>query len=638
MQQDPTWPNKALSKGNPFATSAQTGVGKPKKVFAWHNQGMTRLRSSQKDGGMFRSTALWLGGFCILLLAACGGNSSHQIATPSSGSGGGGSGSGSSDGAPTVTISGKATYERVPVTATGLNYLAITTLPIRGAVVEVRNSAGSTVLYSSTTAEDGTYAVKAPFNTAVKVLVTAQLGTTTANLTKVVDNTNSNALYTLFVDKTIVGSNLTAVDFAATTGWDATSGTYAAPRTAAPFAILDTVYDARKLILSADATVKFPALSVKWSKDNSTASIKTADFSPSEGSLYLRGKEDDDTDEFDDHVIAHQWGHYFEYNFSRSDSVGGPRDNVSILDERVAFSEGWANAFSGMATANAIYADTRGLKQQTVFRMNLESDLVSDTLQVDANRKFDGAWNEFSVQQILWDCFDGPVSGVASTDTETVNLGFKPLYDIFVGAQKTTPGFTTIYSFMYHLKAANPTVAAALTGLEQAENIGQHDDFEETARRRYTTISLTDGTPQALDFNNQQLTTLATYGAIQSDYPGNKLFNWQFLKVTVPATGNSFVLKVTPLNTAADGGDVIILLGGPHAAEKNANAAGEAESIQFTTAEIPTGTVIPISVGSFKRTGVTDGVTPYSISFGTSDQVTPAPALPSTPAAPGGNG
>ena len=589
---------------------------------------------------MVGRTRFWLACLSLLLLAACGGNSSQKIDTPAptSGFGGGTGGIGSSGEAPTATISGKATYERVPVTAAGLNYQAIATLPIRGAVVEVRNSSGSTVLYSANSAEDGTYSVKAPFNTEVKVLITAQLGTTAENLTKVVDNTNSSALYTLFVDKTVVSSNLTNVDFAATTGWDVASGAYTTARNAAPFAILDTVYDARKLILSADATVRFPALRVNWSKDNSPASIVSAYFSPREGALYLRGKENDNTDEFDDHVIAHEWGHYFEYNFSRSDSVGGSHGVGSILDERVAFGEGWGNAFSGMATGNSIYADTRGLKQQTVFRMDLESDLISDTLQVDDNRLYDGAWSELSVQQILWDCFDGTTSGVASTDSDTVNLGFKPLYEIFVGAQKTTPGFTTIYSFMYHLKAANSAVAANLTGLEQAENITAHDNFEETTRRRYTTISRNDGTPQTLDFNNQQLTTLATYGAIDRDYPGNKLFNWQFLKVTVPPTGNSFVLKVTPLNTNVDGGDVIILLGGPRPAQKNTNLAGKAESIQFTSADIPNGSVIPISVGSFKTAGVTDGVTTYSVSFGTSDQVTLAPALPSAPQAPEGNG
>ena len=592
---------------------------------------------------MFRSTALWFGGLCLLLLTACGGSSSQQIVmpTPNPGSSGGG-GIGSSGGAPTVTISGKATYERVPVTATGLNYSAIATLPIRGAVVEVRNSAGTTVLYSSTTEEDGTYAVKAPFNTTVMVLITAQLGTTTANRTKVVDNTNGGALYAMYVDQTVVGSNLTGVDMNAPSGWDAGSATYKGARISAVFAILDTIYDARKLILSADSTVIFPALSVNWSPNNSTSvtSIQTTYFSPSAKAIYVLGKEGNDTDEFDQHVIAHEWGHYFEHFFSRSDSVGGPHGEKDILDERVAFSEGWGNAFSGMVTRDSVYLDTMGVNQRSVLKMELENDSVSDVEPVGGSRLYDGAWSESSVQEILWDCFDGSTSGVADKDGDTVNLGFKPLYAVFVNAQKTTPGFTTMYSFMFHLKAANSAVTAALSGLESRENILAHDGFEESSRPRYTTIALTDGTPQTLDFNNQQLTTKDTYGDIFSTYSGNKLFNWQFLKVTVPSSADLFLLKVKPLDTSATGGNVLLQLGGPQAATVNEFSAGKSENVSVSTTKFPSGTVISIAVGSFVTTGITTGVTPFTVSFGTTSQVTPAPNKPQVtpPKAPAGNG
>jgi hypothetical protein len=314
---------------------------------------------------------------------------------------------------------------------------------------------------------------------------------------------------------------------------------------------------------------------------------------------------------------------------------------LDILDERVAFSEGWGNAFSGMVAGDAIYADTYGLNQHSVFSMDLDSDSVSDTAHpVSDSRLYDGAWSESSVQEILWDCFDGSTSGVADKDSDTVNLGFKPLYDVFINAQKSTPGFTTLYSFMFHLKTANSAAVAALTGLETRENILAHDGFEESSRPRYTTIALTDGTPQTLDFNSQQLTTKTTYGSISSTSSGNKLFNWQFLKVTVPSSSGPFRLKVKPVDTSATGGDVVLQIGGPKASSFDTYLEGASESVSFTTTDIPSGTVLSIAVGSFATTGITTGVTPFTVSFGTTSQVTSSPNKPQVtpPKAPAGNG
>ena len=54
---------------------------------------------------------------------------------------------------------------------------------------------------------------------------------------------------------------------------------------------------------------------------------------PSITSLFLMAMDRNagDADEFDDHIIVHEWGHYFEDNFSRSDSVR--RSSLSIGDQ-----------------------------------------------------------------------------------------------------------------------------------------------------------------------------------------------------------------------------------------------------------------------------------------------------------------
>jgi hypothetical protein len=120
--------------------------------------------------------------------------------------------------------------------------------------------------------------------------------------------------------------------------------------------------------------------------------IKTSHYSDNQ--LYILGKENVDTDEYDDHVVAHEWGHYFESRFSRSDSLGDDHSIGDKLDPRVAFGEGLGNAISGMVTDDIHYVDTNGNLQGVVgVYMDLSSS-SGDTVSV-------GWFSEDSVQYIL---------------------------------------------------------------------------------------------------------------------------------------------------------------------------------------------------------------------------------------------
>src|SRR5690625_6446682 len=56
----------------------------------------------------------------------------------------------------------------------------------------------------------------------------------------------------------------------------------------------------------------------------------------------------------------HEWGHYLEHRLYRSDTPGGPHSRQSLLDMRVAFSEGFANAFAAMMLDDPLFRDTLG--------------------------------------------------------------------------------------------------------------------------------------------------------------------------------------------------------------------------------------------------------------------------------------
>ena len=88
----------------------------------------------------------------------------------------------------------------------------------------------------------------------------------------------------------------------------------------------------------------------------------------------MLGAASNDTDEFDQHVVAHEFHHFLEDAVSRADSVGGTHSLDERLDPRVAFSEGFANAFSAMVLDDPVYRDSFGVAQGEDFSFNMESD------------------------------------------------------------------------------------------------------------------------------------------------------------------------------------------------------------------------------------------------------------------------
>jgi hypothetical protein len=79
-----------------------------------------------------------------------------------------------------------------------------------------------------------------------------------------------------------------------------------------------------------------------------------------------------------------------------------------------------------------------------------------------------GCWcSESSVWSTLYDLYD-PVN--AADDGDAVALGFTPIWNVLVGSQRTTPAFTSIFSFMTALKAAQPAQDTAINALLTAQN------------------------------------------------------------------------------------------------------------------------------------------------------------------------
>jgi hypothetical protein len=511
----------------------------------------------------------------------------------------GGGGDNGSGGPPpaTVTVSGKITFDRIPFDSTlgsGLNPNAVIESPARGVVVEA--VAGTSVLASTVTNATGDYSFEVPSSNQIRIQAKAQMLKTDTAPTwnfRVLNNTNSDALYVLESSAFTSNANVTR-NLRAASGWGGTS--YTGTRAAAPFAILDTVYRAKDLILSAANTTTFPALNMYWSSSNrptegafciddgdigvtfySTGGTDESecDGEVPEGMFVLGDFAQGDTDEFDQHVLAHEFGHYVEAKFSRSDSIGGQHNDGDKLDLRVAFGEGWGNAFSGMVLNDPVYRDSYS---------GMSSDF-SINMEVDDARFSDGGWySEASIAEILWDIFDS-----TNEPGDAISLGFAPIFEA-LAIEKNTAAFTSIFSFLQAVKEVSPSATAAINQLRNAEQISGSDEFgagENNAGGDPSVLPLYR--PITLNQPQQLVCVRATNGA-QNGLGFNKYFRLDLdpgATVTVTVTGVPDAGP--PAGTAAIDPDVFIYRRGEVVAFGTSEAVST-ETISQTA--LPAGTYV----------------------------------------------
>lgn len=505
------------------------------------------IRERRKPFGRARRTVRF--SLCLLsaaVLGACGGGSDSL--TPNA----------------TPAVAGKITYDYVPTTLSvdsqgaaqgGLDYAKTEKRPVRRALVELVSDDGVTVLGKTTTDDTGAYRVEVPAGKRGYLRVTAQASEATASVSDyaigIRDNTapeyrnapDTAPLYSMRGSVFTTTSVATKLDLNAGSGW--TGASYGAPRTAAPFAILDQTVNAAQKLHRAEPGVALPMLNVFWSVDNRPTSgdlnsgfIGTSHWQDSDSAigLYILGAENVDTDEYDASVLVHEFGHYVESSVSRSDSMGGIHTSGDKLDMRVAFGEGFGNSFSSMMRGTPIYTDTAGPKQAA-----LGVSMRLDEVEQGSER----AWfDESAVGNFLYSLSQSP------------DIGFAPLYHAMLTGEKTTPALTSVFSFASVLRpglteAGKRTLDQLLGAIkvqpgEQLDAWGSQTKFEGNPEDANPAVF-----PVYLPLTSNQTVTACMTTQFGG---GNKLGNYRHLRVTVPAAGE-YRFMVEPLANETDAND-----------------------------------------------------------------------------------
>ncbi len=473
-----------------------------------------------------------------------------------------------------VTISGKATFESVPAASNGgLNYVGRTYRPVRGATVSLLDASGNTVA-STTSNASGDYSFTNVAQATYRVRVRAELLASNHNFA-VRDNTSGGALYVMDSAAVAVTNN-TTVDVAAPSGWGGSS--YTGTRVAGPFAILDVAYLAKEKILAASPSAVMQPLTLNWSVNNrpvdgslSSGAIGTSFFTTDSGGnalLYLLGAENTDTDEYDQPVVAHEIGHYMQHALFEDDSIGGPHSGNDKLDMRVAFSEGWGNAWAGMVLNNPTYHDSRATAQASGFTVSLTATPSSAVT---------GWFNEHTVEYLLWQSH------------QDANVGFNGIYAA-MAALRNAPVFTSIHAFTQRLKEAVPGQSSTIASRGAAVGVNGTDLYGvgETnngglaaALPVYSTVSV--GV-------TQQVCATSNFGA------GNKLGTHAYVRFT---TSGARTINVTRSAGTATGTDpdlrIITATGSRLVAESSA------VDVETTTATLPSGTHV-MAINDYNQT------------------------------------
>lgn len=278
-------------------------------------------------------------------------------------------------------ITGNWVFEKRPLGPNG--YGALIQVPVRYATVVVLDQANQIVAQGQTD-EQGDFSIAVEAEGPVRVSVTAQAATARHALSvrdcpQSPDGSNCN-VYGVSAAPVVVAG-----------GTDIGQQVVPADDPGGAFNIFDqfvTAYD-----FSIESFGERPSpITVLWAPGANTL-CNTSCYG--RRNIYILGVPQD-TDEYDDAVLLHEFGHFVEDVMSRSDSPGGFHDGRPT-DPRLAWGEGYGTYFGGeLADSSEYYDGNAG----GVMRLQLDND--HELADPDDPRGIRQLARELMVGAILW--------------------------------------------------------------------------------------------------------------------------------------------------------------------------------------------------------------------------------------------
>lgn len=310
-----------------------------------------------------------------------------------------------------LTIQGQVTFDRLPVTASGLGSTPVVTTADFVLIEAVRHNSIHTVVATTATDASGNYTLNLNVDHDFFVRVRASRG-------------NGNEVDRVFHPRTSPALvHAVSGPILQRSGGNQNlnlHASYALPdNRAGAFAILDTIGRMRAAVATS-----FPALGeldVFWCTGATTPTGTDESGPNARPAIYLLGgtlanPTDTDHDEYDEAVIAHEWASFLQLTKSRDNNFGGPHAGEELI-YTAAYSEGVVTAVGCAILDLRVYRDTIGYPGGTPA-MQFEFDLESGLLPGSGA----GYANEFRVSRVVWDMLDGAAGGPTDFDSDGVAI------------------------------------------------------------------------------------------------------------------------------------------------------------------------------------------------------------------------
>jgi hypothetical protein len=291
-------------------------------------------------------------------------------------------------------VRGKATYQDFAQTDQGLSATP-TTPPIRFARVKVIRDEDGVLLATGETKQDGTFDIRFDND---------NTGSPGYYVEVVTDQANA------IVDQTVVDKNERPY-FARSEGIideqqtpDKTDVLIEAKGGASgpAFNIFDVGVEGASVARRATGRVP-PRLKWQWTRgDPGFCSGTVSCYKKALSKISVRGITAD-PDQYDDLVLLHEYGHFFQHNFSGNDHEGGLHFYELRSEPKLAWGEGSATFFGNYVRRSSLFLDTKA--GGVAIRLDLESDNLAVPFGTEDGTQR-GKLSEIVVASVLWDLID----------------------------------------------------------------------------------------------------------------------------------------------------------------------------------------------------------------------------------------
>jgi len=372
---------------------------------------------------------------------------------------------------PTVTVVGQFTYQKLSLklntdgTPVSPATTTVAVLPVRALDVVAFDGTSNKEIQTRMTAtnDDGTFSLSVPAGSTFTLGLRSSTKVLASRANIEVRDPFTDGLYTFVIVKsetqgpfTAPSSGQLSIDISTIRATPASS------RSSAILSMLDSVLRATDHARQVSGTVP-PVLTVYWNAASTDGSYYTSRGGPDGGAaIYIKGGDsvNDDTDEFDDYVLLHEYGHFFADAFSRDASLGGSHALDELIYASASYSEGLASFLAGVFEVQPFLVDSARISSGSPlwFSINLEGgrDFTAPRTQKD----------ELTIAEVLWDLADG-VEGRANTDNESVALSLAQVYGALVGLRGDTTAYPypSIQDFLTALVASGAVTDATVNSL-----------------------------------------------------------------------------------------------------------------------------------------------------------------------------